>query len=505
MIPVAEGGFSTVYRAYQETLGRTVAVKVLHASARDPSGSQRFQAECELTGKLTGCPHIITTFDAGMTEDQHFYISMQYLANGSLANRLATNGPLPANEVVFVGATIAEALAAAHSAGILHRDIKPGNILISDQGEPVLTDFGIAALVSPAGAVDALTRTHTAPEVLSGQPPTARSDIYALGSTLYTLLAGAPPSGSELESQPREAPPLARTDLPPGLEPLLHRTLSVDPALRPTAASELAAELNRILTDRQHFAVLAAAAPTPAASMSDPPSVTAPVPGTETTTPNPAFGPAIAMFTPEEPTRERAGHRPSLPPSQSQRPSRRRLIMVAAAAAAVLVAAGTAFAATLGGRDGTSPAAAASPSTTVEDGQPQPGELPPTDNGGQPAGTRTNPSSPATAPSATAKAPAPPSVCTPSNKCAGKADFVASEDNLFVCDQSRDGDDVVARYNYLVAASLVTGELADTNGFNTCASRHLNIRRGTKINFQVCLRTTTKPAFDCSDYITTIA
>ncbi|MCU1657720.1 MAG: serine/threonine protein kinase, partial [Pseudonocardiales bacterium] len=124
---IAEGGFSAVYTAYQETLGRTVAVKVLHADTRDPVARERFRDECELTGRLTGHPHIITAFDAGTTQDQRFYIAMQYLPNGSLANRLASTGPLPVGEVLLVGAAIAEALASAHAAGILHRDIKPGN------------------------------------------------------------------------------------------------------------------------------------------------------------------------------------------------------------------------------------------------------------------------------------------------------------------------------------------------------------------------------------------
>src|SRR5439155_13694648 len=105
--------------------------------------------ECELTGRLTGNRNIITVFDAGVTDDGRPFIAMQYLPNGSLADRLAATGPLPVQEVLSIGAAIADALGTAHRAGVLHRDVKPGNILISDEGEPVLTDFGIARLIGP--------------------------------------------------------------------------------------------------------------------------------------------------------------------------------------------------------------------------------------------------------------------------------------------------------------------------------------------------------------------
>lgn len=252
---IAKGGFSSVYKARQERFDRTVAVKVLRADMRDPEARRRFADECRLTGRLSGEPHIITVFDAGTTEDGHPYLAMQYLPGGSLADRVASSGPLPAPEAARIGAAVAAALAAAHEARILHRDIKPGNILMSAENEPVLSDFGVAgryypATIVPGAAGGTFTPAYTAPEVQEGSPPSTGSDIYSLGATLYALLAGRPPfaeaSGQEdllARIRAGNLPDLERADLSTSLMALIRRCLSCEAARRPSSARHLAADL----------------------------------------------------------------------------------------------------------------------------------------------------------------------------------------------------------------------------------------------------------------------
>lgn len=252
---IAEGGFSSVYKARQEQFDRTVAVKVLHADMRDAAARRRFADECRLTGRLSGEPHIITVFDAGTTEDGPPYLAMQYLPGGSLADRVASSGPLPAHETARIGSAVATALAAAHQEHILHRDIKPGNILMSAENEPVLSDFGIAGLrypetLVPAAGGGTFTPAFTAPEVQEGQPASPGSDIYSLGATLYTLLAGRPPfdgaAGQEdllARIRAGNLPDLERADLSTALMGLVRRCLSWDPVRRPSSARQLAADL----------------------------------------------------------------------------------------------------------------------------------------------------------------------------------------------------------------------------------------------------------------------
>lgn len=199
---IGRGGFSHVYRATQVAFGRVVAVKVIDGI--DPSAEQRslFARECRAVGSLHWHPNIITVFDAGTTLRDQSFIAMEYAPAGSLAARVAREGSLSETVVRNIGTKIASALQAAHDAGILHRDVKPANILINEIGEPVLADFGIASVSegtqTNTGNISA-TLAHAAPEVLNGERATASSDVYALGSTLFTLFAGKGPysSGSD--------------------------------------------------------------------------------------------------------------------------------------------------------------------------------------------------------------------------------------------------------------------------------------------------------------------
>jgi serine/threonine-protein kinase PknK len=241
---VGQGGFSVVYRAHQEHLQRSVALKVLLHDVADDRELRRFRRECQLTGRLTGHPNIVTVLDTGTTRSGRPYVAMEYFAGGSLGDRVARMGPLPLDEVLRVGVKIAGALAAAHGAGILHRDVKPQNVLVSGYGEPALADFGIATL---AGSVDvsagseALTPYHAAPEILEGRAPSAASDIYSLGSTLYQLLAGRPAHQRDeggaiapllLRILNEPPPDITGSDVPPQVMDVLRQAMARSPEER---------------------------------------------------------------------------------------------------------------------------------------------------------------------------------------------------------------------------------------------------------------------------------
>lgn len=189
---IGRGGFGVVYRCTQPDLNRVVALKVL-TSDLAAENLQRFLREQRAMGQLSGHPHIVDVFQVGTTTGGHPYLVMPYHAHGSLERRIRDAGPLDWTEVVALGVKIAGALEAAHRVGTLHRDVKPGNILLTDYGEPQLSDFGIAR---PAGdfqtAAGIITGSpaFTAPEILEGEAPTVASDIYGLGATLFCALTG---------------------------------------------------------------------------------------------------------------------------------------------------------------------------------------------------------------------------------------------------------------------------------------------------------------------------
>jgi serine/threonine-protein kinase PknK len=193
-VEIGHGGSGTVYRALQPALGRTVAVKVMHDAVEDDDIRTRFKRECEVSGLLSAHPAIIDTYGAGFTPGGRPFILMEYVEEGSYGDRVRASGPLPWMEAVDVAVRISGALETAHRAGILHRDLKPENLLLSDYGEPLLADFGIAALqqeINEVSGLDAsLTIAHAAPELLTGGMPSAQSDLYAVGSTLIKMLTG---------------------------------------------------------------------------------------------------------------------------------------------------------------------------------------------------------------------------------------------------------------------------------------------------------------------------
>jgi serine/threonine-protein kinase PknK len=255
-----EGGFSVVYRAHQERLDRIVALKVLSVEAVDRDTMRRFERECQITGRLTGHPNVVTVLDTGMTSGGRPFIAMDYFERGSLRDRLSREGPLPVPDVLRVGVKIASALAATHEAEVLHRDVKPQNILVSKYGEPALADFGVARLVDTAEAThtNAFTPHHAAPEVVNGLAPGVTSDVYALASSMYQLLAGGPAfkagSGSgigplmmRILNEP--PPPIQRADVPAQVFDVIAKAMAKSPGDRYPTAVAFATRIQQLQTE----------------------------------------------------------------------------------------------------------------------------------------------------------------------------------------------------------------------------------------------------------------
>ena len=199
---IGAGAMGVVWQALDERLNRTVAVKkLLLPPGLPPEEADEAVARCKREGRIAARlhhPNAIAVFDV-VDEDGAPCLIMEYLPSDSLAIALNERGPLPVAEVARIGAQVAAALAAAHAAGIVHRDIKPGNILLGDDGSVKITDFGISratddVTVTKTGLI-AGTPAYLAPEVAVGREPSAASDVYSLGSTLYAAAEGEPPFG----------------------------------------------------------------------------------------------------------------------------------------------------------------------------------------------------------------------------------------------------------------------------------------------------------------------
>ena len=255
---VAHGGEGTVYRARQDGLGRDVAVKVLDVT--DPDTVSRFHRELEITVRLgRQHPHIVTVLDTGVISGRPCIV-MEYYDLGSLHDRLLQRGPLPVHEVVAAGIAVADALSFAHGQGILHRDVKPQNILVLPTSY-VLADFGIARGTDAAhtASLQLVSYRHAAPQMVDGRPPAAADDLWSLGSTLFTLLDGQPPFASDNPGEDtmlaylgrvREAPPrsLLRRDVPVELVAIILRCLRKSREERFPDAAALRAALAAVPT-----------------------------------------------------------------------------------------------------------------------------------------------------------------------------------------------------------------------------------------------------------------
>ncbi len=257
---IGQGGSALVYRARQDQLERHVAVKVLRTT--DDRTRSLFDVERRALGRLPKDQNIITVFDSGFTTQGDPYLAMELCASGSLGSLLKhTALPLSTEMCARVGLKMAKALATLHRAGMIHRDVKPQNILISDQGEPVLTDFGIAALLDHEATTNdgAGTPLHEAPESLRGLAPSVVSDLYSLGSTIFTLLVGHAPHLTSVGEKVSRSVVLTRVgdaswipevprdlDVPREFRQLLASLLAKDPRRRLAPADEAVAAFERV-------------------------------------------------------------------------------------------------------------------------------------------------------------------------------------------------------------------------------------------------------------------
>ncbi|MGW4466108.1 protein kinase domain-containing protein [Micromonospora sp. NPDC004704] len=239
----ARGGYATVYRATQGSVGREVAVKVENRTLGSERDQRRFLREARAAGRMSSHPHVVDLFDAGVTADQHPYLIME-LCDGSYAERMR-NSPLGPAEARDLGVKIADALAHSHAMGVLHRDVKPANILHSHFNPAVLADFGLAVLAEVRDSsvtLEVLTPAYAPPEMFRHSPPSPAVDVYALSATLYAVMHGKPPRWRadrnpslitlmELFSEPIPDLP----GVPPELVEVLRFGMANDPQARPSA------------------------------------------------------------------------------------------------------------------------------------------------------------------------------------------------------------------------------------------------------------------------------
>ena len=243
---LGHGGASVVYLARQEALDRQVAVKVLRHDVEDERAWRRFRREAQAIASLSAHPNVVTVYTAGRMPSGEHYLVTEYLDRGSLSDVVAGHGRLAPDEVASLGIAVANALAAAHELGIVHRDVKPGNVLLNHHGRVKLGDFGIAHLlggqsVTHTDAV-AFTPEHVAPEILRAERDGPWSDVYGLGSTLATALTGTPPftrrPGERLDAflyrKLTAQPDVLPASVPPVLAAPIARALDPDPSRRPS-------------------------------------------------------------------------------------------------------------------------------------------------------------------------------------------------------------------------------------------------------------------------------
>src|ERR687894_2587681 len=257
--PLGNGGMADVYLAHDNILDRDVALKVMSTRyASDDEFIERFKREAQSAAALSH-PNIVSIFDRGESEDGTYYIAMEYLPGGTLKDRITSRGALPPRTAAAVALQIAEALRVAHERGVIHRDIKPHNILIAESGDVKVTDFGIARAASSS----TMTRTgsilgtahYISPEQAMGEPVGPASDLYSLGVVLYEMLTGELPYDAETPlgigmkhvNGPLQPPKTLNPRVPDGINAITCRLLAKDPEDRYASGADLIEDLERVV------------------------------------------------------------------------------------------------------------------------------------------------------------------------------------------------------------------------------------------------------------------
>ncbi|HEX4903365.1 MAG TPA: Stk1 family PASTA domain-containing Ser/Thr kinase, partial [Acidimicrobiales bacterium] len=298
---LARGGMADVYLARDQLLDRPVAVKVLFPQyAADPTFVQRFRREAQDSANLNH-PNIVGVYDWG-EEGGTYFIVMEYVAGRSLADVLRQEGSLLPERAADIGIDMAAALGFAHKNGVVHRDVKPGNVLLASDGQVKVTDFGIARAIA-AGQDEDLTQagqvmgtaTYFSPEQAQGRPVDPRSDVYSLGVVLYEMVCGRPPFRGDdalavayqhVQEQPTP-PSQINGNVDPTLEAIILKCLAKSPQSRYPSAEDLRADLRRYREGGQIAAATTVAAPAP-----PPADTTRAIPATAATAAYGAYPPA---------------------------------------------------------------------------------------------------------------------------------------------------------------------------------------------------------------------
>jgi len=246
-----------VFKAVDDVLGRTVAVKVLHPRyASDPTFVARFRQEAQAAANLSH-PNIVNMYDWGR-DGETYYIVMEYVKGTDLKSLVAQQGPLDPRKAAEYAAQVCSALAVAHGYDIIHRDIKPHNIVLAPDGTVKVMDFGIAragnTTMTQTGSVLG-TAQYISPEQAQGKQLSPASDLYSLGVTLYELVTGRPPFDADTpvatalqQVNDEPIPPRqVRASIPPALEAVILRAMRKNPAERYTSATEMRDDLRRVL------------------------------------------------------------------------------------------------------------------------------------------------------------------------------------------------------------------------------------------------------------------
>jgi serine/threonine-protein kinase/serine/threonine-protein kinase PknK len=247
--PIGRGGFGVVYRCREPSLDRIVAIKVLSAD-QDDVELEHFEREQRAMGRVSGHPNIVPVLHSGQTFTGRPYIVMPYHKRDTLGSWIKRHGPLAVGEALTVGVRLAGALETAHSAGVLHRDVKPPNVLLTTYGEPQLADFGIARIAGSRETANIIVGSppYIAPELFEGRPVSIATDVYSLAATVFALINGDPPFTFRQGENPiafvrrvtaGPIPDLRAKGVPDPICSALELGLNIDPGRRPSSAAAL--------------------------------------------------------------------------------------------------------------------------------------------------------------------------------------------------------------------------------------------------------------------------